>query len=154
MNMSAKNRQPRFRYGMTLVELLVVLILLGMVTTMTTIRFAVPLQRQRVLSAIQQWQSIDFFARKLSRMSDVSIRIQSMPDRSIISIERDGEQMRKWAVGLPMAIKVEDLTGQAFETIQFVRSQGSVDYRVVVREGSVLTRMDVAGGTGKVRHVP
>jgi len=152
MSIDAKNRRPPVRYGMTLVELLVVLILLGMVATMTTIRFAAPLQRQRVLSVVQQWQSIDFFARKLSRTSDVSIRIEPMQDRSIISIERDGEVMRNWTVGLPMKILVEDLSGQSLETIRFQRSQGSVDYRVIVREGSVQKRMEVAGGTGKVQH--
>ena len=152
MSMDAKKRRPQVRYGMTLVELLVILILLGMVATMTTIRFAAPLQRQRVLSVVQQWQSIDFFARKLSRTSDVSIRIEPMQDRSIISIERDGEVMRNWTVGLPMKILVEDLSGQSLETIRFQRSQGSVDYRVIVREGSVQKRMEVAGGTGKVQH--
>lgn len=152
MRMDSKNQRPTDRHGMTLVELLVVLILLGMVATMTTIRFAVPLQRQRVLSVVQQWQSIDFFARKMSRTSDVSIRITPLQDRSVISIERDGELMRNWAVGLPMAIAIEDLSGQPLETIRFVRSQGSVDYRLVVREGLVQKRIEFAGGTGKVRH--
>ena len=152
MRMDSKNQRPTDRHGMTLVELLVVLILLGMVATMTTIRFAVPLQRQRVLSVVQQWQSIDFFARKMSRTSDVSIRITPLQDRSVISIERDGELIRNWAVGLPMAIAIEDLSGQPLETIRFVRSQGSVDYRLVVREGLVQKRIEFAGGTGKVRH--
>ena len=75
-----------------------------------------------------------------------------MQERTIISIERNGEQMRNWAVGLHMKIVVEDLSGQSLETIRFFRSQGSVDYRVIVREGSVQKRMEVAGGTGKVQH--
>ena len=152
MRSATQNNGPTIRLGMTLVELMVVLILLGMVAAMTTIRFAVPLQRQRVLSTVQQWQSIDFLARKLSRSANVSIRIQPAQGRSIISIYRDGELMRNWAIGLPISIAVEDSSGLPIETIRFMRSQGSVDYRVVVHEGSVQSRIEVAGGTGKVRH--
>jgi prepilin-type N-terminal cleavage/methylation domain-containing protein len=154
MSLAAKNRKTQIRDGMTLVELLLVLVLLAMVATMTTIRFAAPLQRQRVLSAVQQWQSIDFFARKLSRTSNVSIRVERLQDRSIVSIERDGILMRNWSVSLPMSIVAEDLSGKTLEDIRFDRAQGSMDYRVVVREGTVQTRIEVAGGTGRVRHDP
>lgn len=137
---------------MTLVELIVVLLVLSLIATMTTIRFAEPLQKQRLMSALQQWQSIDFFARKLGRTSEVLIRLDNLSSGTRITIERDGSTQKNWMINAPMSLAIVDSTGRALENIRFVRSQGSIDYRVHVREGAMHERLEIAGGTGKVRY--
>jgi Tfp pilus assembly protein FimT len=140
------------RQAITLLELLVVLVLLALVATMTTIRFAAPLRKQRVLAAMQQWQSIDFLARKASRSADVSIRIELQDGQMLVSVSQNERVIRSWTVSSPMSMSVEDLSGRSLDSIRYVRAQGSMDYRVVLNEGATHHKIEVAGGTGKVRE--
>jgi hypothetical protein len=119
---------------------------------MTTIRFADPIQNQRVMSALQLWQSIDFFARKQGRTSDVLLRLDKNPSGISISIERDGFMRKNWMINAPTSLSVSDGKGQELNSIRFVRSQGSIDYYVHIHDGKKNERLEVAGGTGKVRH--
>jgi len=151
-NRFTKNRRHDAN-GMTLVELLAVLILLSMLATMTSIRFAAPLRQQRVQSIAQQWLSLDFVARKMSRNSDVFLRIYHETSNSIVTIERNGQKQREWSIPYPATLTVANSVAQPMDAIHFVRGQGSVDYYVSVREGTSQSDMAIAGGTGKVRHV-
>ena len=140
------------RSAITLVELMVVLVVLALVATMTTIRFAGPLRQQRVLAALQQWQSIDFLARKASRSSDVSIKIESRLGQKLIFVNQNDRTLRSWAINSPVSVSVEDLSGASIDLIRFARAQGSIDYRVILSEGSTKQQIEIAGGTGQVRE--
>jgi Tfp pilus assembly protein FimT len=144
--------KPSRRSAITLVEMMVVLVVLALVATMTSIRFATPLRKQRVLSALQQWRSIDFLARKASRSSDVSVSIESRSGSKVVSVQQDDRIIRSWAISSPLSLRVQATSGEEIDLIRFVRAQGSIDYQVTLSEGSTQEQIEIAGGTGKVRE--
>jgi prepilin-type N-terminal cleavage/methylation domain-containing protein len=146
------NRIPKIYSAFTLVELVVVLTILGLTASIVTVRFAGPLRRARVEAALEQWQSIDFLARQASQSRNATIALQPAPVAATIFLQQEGRKDRRWPLESTISLRLETINGQPLTRIDFPRSEGTLDYRVIVRDGTFTRSIAIAGGTGSVRR--
>ena len=135
------------RLGLTLLELLAVIVVISLVISVAGVRLAATGTRARLHAVTARLRDLDAHARLVARSGEPAVlrldvtqrlvRVHTIPANESLSI-----------VQLPQEISAEIMTSSDQEAIVFDRLGHSQDYRVSLRAGDTVLRWEVYGLTG------
>lgn len=147
------NRRRKIHAAFTLVEVVVVLAILAMAAAMTSIRYSGPMRRARVEGAIQQWISIDQFARQEARKADTLLEMSANENSTLEVKLRSSEGIRRsWTFDSRVNVRWFNQL-EAIALITFSKRHGSIDYKVSFADGPINETIIIAGGSGLASRI-
>ncbi len=152
--MTAEPRRVRAApFGLTLVEVLAVVLILSLAAGLATFSLAASSEAARLHAAISQWRDLDARARLHGRIREAVT----------MSLNDEGTAVRLHAIGSPEPLALVELpagfTGQVRadpdgDSVTFDRRGRSADYQVELIVGNRTMRWQVLGISGLVEEVP
>jgi prepilin-type N-terminal cleavage/methylation domain-containing protein len=134
------------RRGMTLLEVLAVLVILGMATAVLATHFAVPTEHAKHDATIAAILDLDARARLVAR-SDGGASIAMEADRPLIHCTaRDGSLISEVAADPDLELRLQ--TEPPVPKIRFDAAGRSATYRIEWKDGARARRIDICGETG------
>lgn len=143
-------RRPRTQ-GLTLLELLAVLVLLALTFSVAGVRLAATSAHAQLQAAASRLRDLDAYTRLLARSGEPAflqldgaehfVRVQAIRSTELLA-----------GAAIPEGVSVEIRTSSGDEAITFDRLGRSPDYRVAMNAGETTLRWHVYGLTGYVRR--
>ena len=145
----------RRRIGFTLIEVVAVIVVLSILSTITAVALGPTLDRQRLSQAIEKLEWFDAKARRSAQAnrSTVSAKIDPSKNRLVIQTSNQQEDV---SLRLPSNVEISkvQLAGKPSstrsESIQVSPSGYSTSYAVLLKRGELSKWVLVLGGSGQV----
>jgi prepilin-type N-terminal cleavage/methylation domain-containing protein len=149
------------RSGFTLLEVLLVVAILGVISSMVSVQFDGPLRKSRVFNAIERWLVIDQFLRSSTEYQSAKLVINHSGGRwSATAVRSTGEIFASWYFDPRIEVKISETQGNTSDfrashlgEIVFQAGRGTKDYRVQIREKETVKLLEIAGGTGESKEM-
>jgi prepilin-type N-terminal cleavage/methylation domain-containing protein len=140
-------------HGFTLVELIVVVTILGLASSLVAIRLAGPLQRARAENAAQSVLNADHYARTLASSRDLRLIVDStQKPLTLRLVDASGDLVKTWSMASTTKLTCESLDSKTLAVIHYPQHGGTIDFRARIQDGTSKLSLFVAGGTGHVHQ--
>ena len=135
--------------GFTLVELLAVIVIVTLTTSIVTVGLASANTSAQLRRAVAQWRTLDARARTLSRaLGPVTMRYEEQPQLLQLSRVESAELLA--TIQLPKRVHADLVAEHPTDTVVFDRLGRSPDYDVTVTLENRLVAWHVCGLTGYI----
>jgi prepilin-type N-terminal cleavage/methylation domain-containing protein len=131
--------------GLTLIELLAVVVILSMVAGVATVGLSATSDAAGLRAALAGWQDLDARAR-ISARSGGPVTLALDQEQNALVLRRGAEHLAEFQ--LPQGVTVHVESSGRPDRIEIDRHGRSIDYEVAITLGERVTRVSVRGLTG------